>query len=111
MSQFYISSEVPEHDLQRCHRSREFRRWLAITGATEEGEIKLFEGVVQSVEDKGENAPKGKRFAPSAQGGAFRAAPGADALKKFNAANRARKPLLKIDSLIPCFCEAENRVS
>jgi hypothetical protein len=54
MSQFYISSEFPEHDLQR--RSREFRRWLAITGATEEGEIKLFEGVVQSVEDKGENA-------------------------------------------------------
>jgi hypothetical protein len=71
MSQFYISSEVPEHDLQRCHRSREFRRWLAITGATEEGEIKLFEGVVQSVEDKGKNALKKKndtsRLFPSAR--------------------------------------------
>jgi hypothetical protein len=72
MSQFYISSEFPEHDLQRCHRSREFRRWLAITGATEEGEIKLFEGVVQSVEDKGENArpqsSSSSRFTPAHSG-------------------------------------------
>jgi hypothetical protein len=62
MSQFYISSEFPERDLGRCNRSRDFRRWLAITGATEEGQIKLFEGVVQSVEDNGENAPPGKRW-------------------------------------------------
>jgi hypothetical protein len=33
-----------------------------ITGATEQGEIKLFEGVVQSIEDQGENAPKGRRW-------------------------------------------------
>jgi hypothetical protein len=33
-----------------------------ITGATEQGEIKLFEGVVQSIEDHGENAPKGRRW-------------------------------------------------
>jgi hypothetical protein len=62
VSQFYISLESPERDLGRCHRSRQFRRWLAITGATEEGEIKLFEGVVQSIEDNGESTPKGKRW-------------------------------------------------
>jgi hypothetical protein len=33
-----------------------------ITGATEQGEIKLFEGVVQSIEDQGEYAPKGRRW-------------------------------------------------
>jgi len=59
---FFISSDNPETDLQRCHESRKFLSRLVITGATEQGEIKLFEGVVQSIEDHGENAPKGRRW-------------------------------------------------
>ena len=62
MSQFYISSENPEADLRRCQDSQKFRTWLVITGATEQGEIELFEGVVQSIEDNGENAPTGERW-------------------------------------------------
>lgn len=62
MTTFFISSDNPETDLQRCHESRKFLSRLVITGATEQGEIKLFEGVVQSIEDHGENAPKGRRW-------------------------------------------------
>ena len=62
MSQFFISSDNPESDLQRCHELRKFLSRLVITGATEQGEIKLFEGVVQSIEDHGENAPTGRRW-------------------------------------------------
>ena len=61
MSQFYISSENPEADLRRCQDSQKFRTWLVVTGATERGEIELFEGVVQSIEDNGEHAPTGRR--------------------------------------------------
>jgi hypothetical protein len=59
---FFISSNNPESDLQRCHESRKFLSRLVITGATEQGEIKLFEGVVQSIEDHGENALRGRRW-------------------------------------------------
>jgi hypothetical protein len=62
MTAFFISSDNPEIDLERCHESQEFLRRLVITGATEQGELKLFEGVVQSIEDQGENAPKGRRW-------------------------------------------------
>jgi hypothetical protein len=62
MTAFFISSDNPEIDLQRCHESQKFLSRLVITGATERGEIKLFEGVVQSIEDQGENAPKGRRW-------------------------------------------------
>jgi hypothetical protein len=48
MSQFYISSENPEADLRRCQDSQKFRTWLVITGATERGEIELFEGFNRS---------------------------------------------------------------
>jgi hypothetical protein len=61
-SAFFISSSNPEADLQRCHESQRFLSRLVITGATEQGEIKLFEGVVQSIEDHGENAPTGRRW-------------------------------------------------
>src|SRR5215510_2127061 len=59
---FFITSDNPETDLQRCHESQKFLSRLVITGATEQGEIKLFEGVVQSIEDHGENAPRGRRW-------------------------------------------------
>jgi multicopper oxidase len=62
MSRFFISSDNFETDLQRCHESQKFLSRLVITGATEQGEIKLFEGVVQSIEDHGENAPTGRRW-------------------------------------------------
>ena len=62
MSAFFISSSNPEADLQRCHESQRFLSRLVITGATEQGEIKFFEGVVQSIEDHGENAPTGRRW-------------------------------------------------
>ena len=62
MTAFFISSDDPEIDLQRCHESQKFLSRLVITGATEQGEIKMFEGVVQSIEDQGENAPKGRRW-------------------------------------------------
>jgi hypothetical protein len=62
MGAFFISSSNPEADLQRCHESQRFLSRLVITGATEQGEIKLFEGVVQSIEDHGENAPTGRRW-------------------------------------------------
>jgi hypothetical protein len=62
MSQFYISSENPEADLRRCQDSQKFRTWLVITGATERGEIELFEGIVQLIEDNGESAPTGRRW-------------------------------------------------
>jgi len=62
MTAFFINSDNPEIDLQRCHESQKFLSRLVITGATEQGEIKLFEGVVQSIEDQGENAPKGRRW-------------------------------------------------
>ena len=59
---FFINSDNPETDLQRRHESQKFLSRLVITGATEQGEIKLFEGVVQSIEDRGENAPRGRRW-------------------------------------------------
>ena len=58
----FISSDNPETDLQRCHESQKFLSRLVITGANEQGEIKLFEGVVRSIEDQGENAPIGRRW-------------------------------------------------
>jgi hypothetical protein len=62
MTAFFISSDNPETDLQRCHESQKFLSRLVITGTTEQGEIKLFEGVVHSIEDHGENAPRGRRW-------------------------------------------------
>jgi len=62
MTAFFISSDNLEIDLQRCHESQKFLSRLVITGATEQGEIKMFEGVVESIEDQGENAPKGRRW-------------------------------------------------
>jgi hypothetical protein len=62
MTAFFISSTKPEADLQRCDESRKFLSRLVITGATEQGEIKMFEGVVESIEDYGENAPHGTRW-------------------------------------------------
>jgi hypothetical protein len=62
MAAFFISSDNPETDLQRCHESQKFLSRPVITGANEQGEIKLFEGVVESIEDQGENAPKGRRW-------------------------------------------------
>jgi hypothetical protein len=46
MSAFFIRSSNPEADLQRCHESQRFLSRLVIIAATEQGEIKLFEGVV-----------------------------------------------------------------
>jgi hypothetical protein len=42
MTAFFISSTNPEADLQRCDESRKFLSRLVITGATEQGEIKMF---------------------------------------------------------------------
>jgi hypothetical protein len=57
MAAFFISSDNPETDLQRCHESQKFLSRPVITGANEQGEI-----VVESIEDQGENAPKGRRW-------------------------------------------------
>jgi hypothetical protein len=62
MTAFFISSTNPEADLQRCDESRKFLSRLVITGATQQGEIKMFEGVVQSIEDYGDNSPPGRRW-------------------------------------------------
>jgi hypothetical protein len=62
MTAFFISWANPEADLQRCDESRRFLSRLVISGVTDDGEIKLFEGVVQSIEDYGENAPPGRRW-------------------------------------------------
>jgi hypothetical protein len=62
MTACFISWANPEADLQRCDESRRFLSRLVISGVTDDGEIKLFEGVVQSIEDYGENAPPGRRW-------------------------------------------------
>jgi len=62
MTTFFISSANPEADLQRCDESRRFLSRLVITGATDQGEIKMFEGVVQSIEDYGDNSSLGRRW-------------------------------------------------
>jgi hypothetical protein len=59
---FFLNSANREADLQRCEESQKFLSRLVITGTTEEGELKMFEGVVQSIQDNGDNAPSGRRW-------------------------------------------------
>ena len=62
MTQFYMSAANPEGDLQRCQKSQRHREWIVITGVTAQGDIKLFEGVVQAIEDHGQDAPPNRRW-------------------------------------------------
>jgi hypothetical protein len=62
MTAFFISSTNLGADLQRCDESRKFLSRLVISGVTDDGEIKLFEGVVQLIEDYGDNSPPGRRW-------------------------------------------------
>jgi hypothetical protein len=52
-----MSAANPEGDLQRCQKSQRHREWIVITSVTAQGDIKLFEGVVQAIEDHGQDAP------------------------------------------------------
>ena len=51
MARFYISSTLQEDDVRLCEESRNRRKRITITGATESGELKSFRGIVQSVEE------------------------------------------------------------
>ena len=62
MAQFYIDAADPEADVRRCHDSMRDRQRITITGATLEGRLLPFTGVVQAIEDNGEGAPRGKRW-------------------------------------------------
>jgi hypothetical protein len=62
MTAFFLNSANREADLQRCEESQKFLSRLVITGTTEEGELKMFEGVVQSIQDNGDNVPSGRRW-------------------------------------------------
>ena len=53
-SRFYV---VTDEDLRRCNESRKSCRQITITGATETHEVKVFTGVVQSVDYIRTNQP------------------------------------------------------
>jgi len=50
MAQFYISHIPVEIDVGCCEYSQRTRQRITITGATQEGQIKAYTGVVQSIE-------------------------------------------------------------
>ena len=60
MSQFYVPDEVTA---KKCHRSRGHRASIAVSGIdASDGKVKLYEGVVQSVEDNGPTSANGLRW-------------------------------------------------
>jgi hypothetical protein len=50
MAQFYVNSLPSEGDVRRCEQSQRNRERITITGATESGEIRVFTGIVQSID-------------------------------------------------------------
>jgi hypothetical protein len=61
MARFYISAVNAEAAVRRCGESQIHGRAITITGADENGEIKAFSGVVQSIEET-RDAPKSRRW-------------------------------------------------
>ena len=50
MAQFYITTIDPTTDVETCRRSLKDRAPITITAMTPTGEIRVFTGVVQSIE-------------------------------------------------------------
>jgi len=60
MSQFYVPDD---ESAKRCHESRNQRLSIEISGVdTIDNRVKLYTGVVQSVEDHGDKSPPGGRW-------------------------------------------------
>ena len=60
MSQFYVPDEEAA---KRCHQSRTERASITVSGVDSiDGNVKLYTGVVQSVEDHGEESARSRRW-------------------------------------------------
>ena len=60
MNQFYVPDE---ESANRCHDSRDHKAPIAVSGVdTIDGKVKLYSGVVQSVEDYGTTSAHGRRW-------------------------------------------------
>jgi hypothetical protein len=62
MSQFYIAGANVESDVQLCRESMIARKATTIIGVTEKGSMRPYTGIVQSIEDNGQSAPRDKRW-------------------------------------------------
>jgi len=61
MNQFYVPDD--QKTVERCHESRDQRKSITIAGVdAADGNVKLYTGVVQSVEDHGPASPLGRRW-------------------------------------------------
>ena len=59
MNRFYVPDE---ESANTCHYSRDHKAPIAVSGVdTIDGKVKLYRGVVQSVEDHGTASPRGQR--------------------------------------------------
>ena len=60
MSQFYVPDA---YSMRRCERSRNRAESVAVSGVDFiDGRVRLYRGIVQSVEDNGGGAPDGRRW-------------------------------------------------
>ena len=60
MNRFYVADEESAHT---CHYSRDHNAPIAVSGVDAiDGKVKLYRGVVQSVEDHGTASERGRRW-------------------------------------------------
>jgi hypothetical protein len=60
MNRFYVPEE---ESANTCHYSRDHKAPIAVSGVdTIDGKVKLYRGVVQSVEDHGTASARGRRW-------------------------------------------------